>query len=126
MTAEYSNNVTWLKNQTTQTGVAGGAVYPSGYYISGKKIGGSITLYDTENSFSGSSQTTDGLQFSESAPLTLKLGTVLDSSFRGFTFNFSTCSFTNRVNVGPAFTKSYEYRSTDNSTALSSQITLTS
>ena len=66
----------------------------------------------------------DVQSWKQNVPVVITAGNGLtNNDFRGFKFDFSKCSFTNRNNVGDVFTQSYDWISNDNTTNLGSKIT---
>lgn len=120
--AELQNDINWVGYQTVNAGLdvtnASNAMYPTEFTVDKKTLSGSIGQYITDTTSS------DLQNFTTGESLRIKAGETLSSTFYGFDINMASCSFTNRANVAEVFTQSYDWRSTDNSTALSSIITI--
>jgi len=120
--AELQNDINWVGYQTVNAGLdvtnASNAMYPTEFTIDKKTLSGSIGQYITDTTSS------DLQNFTTGESLRIKAGETISSAFCGFDLNMASCSFTNRANVAEVFTQNYDWRSTDNSTALSSIITI--
>jgi len=120
--AELQNDINWVGYQTVNAGLdvtnASNAMYPTEFTIDKKTLSGSIGQYITDSTSS------DLQNFTTGESLRIKAGETISSAFCGFDLNMASCSFTNRANVAEVFTQNYDWRSTDNSTALSSIITI--
>ena len=120
--AELQNDINWVGYQTVNAGLdvtnASNAMYPTEFTVNKKTLSGSIGQYITDTTSS------DLQNFTTGESLRIKAGETISSTFYGFDINMASCSFTNRANVAEVFTQSYDWRSTDNSTALSSIITI--
>ena len=120
--AELQNDIEWTPYQTVNAGLdvtnASNAMYPTEFTVDKKTLSGSIGQYITDTTSS------DLQNFTTGESLRIKAGETISSTFYGFDINMASCSFTNRANVAEVFTQSYDWRSTDNSTALSSIITI--
>ena len=120
--AELQNDINWVGYQTVNAGLdvtnASNAMYPTEFTVDKKTLSGSIGQYITDTTSS------DLQNFTTGESLRIKAGETISSTFYGFDINMASCSFTNRANVAEVFTQSYDWRSTDNSTALSSIITI--
>ena len=120
--AELQNDINWVGYQTVNAGLdvtnASNAMYPTEFTVNKKTLSGSIGQYITDTTSS------DLQNFTTGESLRIKAGETISSTFYGFDINMASCSFTNRANVAEVFTQNYDWRSTDNSTALSSIITI--
>lgn len=120
--AELQNDITWTPYETINDAIgvtnAATAMYPSNFTVTKKSLAGSIGRYITSTS------NTDVQTFNTGTSLRIKSGETISSTFYGFDLNMASCSFTNRSNVAEVFTQSYDWRFTDNSTALSSVISI--
>ena len=120
--AELQNDINWVGYQTVNAGLdvtnASNAMYPTEFTVDKKTLSGSIGQYITDTTSS------DLQNFTTGESLRIKAGETISSTFYGFDINMASCSFTNRANVAEVFTQNYDWRSTDNSTALSSIITI--
>lgn len=122
---ELQNNIEWTPYETVNKALNIGnthnintTMYPSNFTLKKRIVSGSVGQYvlDTFNS--------DVQNWKQSVPVLITAGNGLTgSNFRGFKFNFGTCSFTNRNNVGDVFTQSYDWISNQNTTNLGSLIT---
>ena len=122
---ELQNNIEWTPYETVNKALNLGnthsvttTMYPSNFTLKKRIVSGSVGQYvlDTFNS--------DVQNWKQSVPVLITAGNGLSGSdFRGFKFNFGTCSFTNRNNVGEVFTQSYDWISNQNTTNLGSLIT---
>ena len=116
------DDINWVGYQTVNAGLdvtnASNAMYPTEFTVDKKTLSGSIGQYITDTTSS------DLQNFTTGESLRIKAGETLSSTFYGFDINMASCSFTNRANVAEVFTQNYDWRSTDNSTALSSIITI--
>ncbi len=125
VSVELQNNIEWTPYETVNKALNIGnthnvntTMYPSNFTLKKRIVSGSVGAYvsDTFNS--------DVQTWKQSVPVLITAGNGLSgSSFRGFKFNFGTCSFTNRNNVGEVFTQSYDWISNENTTNLGSKIT---
>jgi hypothetical protein len=123
LNVELQNDIQWSPYTTVQGGIAAGTssseegtMYPSNFTISKKILGGSISRYlndETEE---------DAQTWNSNTSLRIKAGQEVDSTFYGFDFNITNCSFTNRASVGPVFTQAYDWRMTQNPASLSDVI----
>ena len=93
-------------------------MYPSNFTLKKRVLSGSVAQYvlSTFNS--------DVQNWKKNVSVLITAGNGLSgTSFRGFKFNLSTCSFTNRNTVGDAFSQSYDWIMNQNPTNLGSLIT---
>lgn len=122
ISAELQNEIEWTSYDTVNEALnvtsASNAIYPTDFTIKTKTLSGSIGQYITDTTSS------DLQNFTTGESLRIKAGEVISSTFYGFDINMSSCSFTNRANVGDVFTQNYDWRFTDNSTLLSNVIKL--
>jgi hypothetical protein len=94
-------------------------MYPSQFTLEKRILSGSIGQYVT-NAFNSNVQT-----WKQNVPIVITAGNGLSgSSFRGFKFNLTDCTFTNRNSVADVFTQAYDWKMNDNPTDLGSKITL--
>ena len=114
---EIQNNVSWIPWLTMQN--SNSIMYPLQYTINDRIVAGNINRYLNSDN--------DALlqTISTSATLLIKVGETVSSTFYGFQFNSSSCSYTNRLQTGAAFTQNYDWRMLQNPTSLSDVITYT-
>ena len=122
---ELQNDIEWNPYTTVHSALSvtgsSNSMYPSDFTLGKRILGGSVQRYITDQKDTGSMSLNS---WSTSAPIVLKVGDGVGSSFRGFSVN-GNCSFTNRINTGDVYTQSFEWRLIDNPTALSSVLTYT-
>lgn len=122
--AELQNDINWTPyttvNEALSVTSATNAMYPTVFTINKKTLAGSIGQYITDTTSS------DLQDFTTGESLRIQAGESIHTSnpFPGIDINMASCSFTNRAKVEEVFTQSYDWRSTDNLTALSSIITI--
>ena len=122
---ELQNNIEWTPYETVNKALNIGnthnvntTMYPSNFTLKKRIVSGSVGQY-VLNTFNSDVQ-----NWKQNVPVLITAGNGLTgNNFRGFKFNFSKCSFTNRNNVGEVFTQSYDWISNDNTTNLGSKIT---
>jgi hypothetical protein len=120
LSVELQNEVAWNPYTTIHAGIlatdSSNSMYPTSFTVGKRILAGSIGRYLTDSN-SGELQDWD-----RNVSLRIKVGQNIDGTLYGFDFNMPTCSFTNRLGVDEVFTQNYDWRLTDNSTALSSII----
>ena len=122
--AELQNDINWTPYTTVNEALsvtnATNAMYPTNFTVNKKTLAGSIGQYITDTTSS------DLQDFTTGESLRIQAGESIHTSnpFPGIDINMASCSFTNRAKVEEVFTQSYDWRSTDNLTALSSIITI--
>lgn len=124
LNVELQNDIEWVPYSTVQgalsagsSSINNGTMYPKTFVIKKKILGGSISRYLSE-------ETGEDLQgWDTNTSLNIKVGQNYESTFYGFDFNISNCSFTNRLGVGGAFVESYDWRMTQNPASLTDVIT---
>ena len=119
VTMELQNEVSWTPYTTIHASrdvtSASNSMYPSGYVVSKKILSGSISQYLTD------ANTSNTQAWDSSVSISIKAGNGQSgSNFRGFSMGPATCAFTNRIGAADVFIQNYDWRLTDNSTALSS------
>ena len=120
LSVELQNDITW-NNYTTVHGAltatnAATSMYPSNFTIGTKVLAGSISKYLKDDS-------TDVLTWNTNTPLRMIIQNA-PLGGRGLDFNITNCSFTNRMSTPEdAYREEYNWRMTQNPTALSSVIT---
>mgnify|MGYP006078531507 FL=1 len=125
VSVELQNNIEWTPYETVNKALSIGnthnvntTMYPSNFTLKKRVLSGSVAQYvlSTFNS--------DVQNWKKNVSVLITAGNGLSgSSFRGFKFNLSTCSFTNRNNVGDTFSQSYDWIMNQNPTNLGSLIT---
>ena len=120
LSVEVQNDLNWNKYNTVQGARssidAETSMYPTTYFSGTKVVAGSIKKYLKEDS-------SDVLTWNTNTPIRIKAGKVIDSVFYGIDFNMNKCAFTNRIEISTMFMEEYNWRMTQNVTALSSVIT---
>ena len=118
LSVELQNDINWNSYNTLQGAVtatnAATSMYPSNFTTGTKVLGGSISKYLKDDS-------TSVLTWNSNTPLRLIAG----NGTQGLDFNITNCSFTNRMSASEIFREEYNWRMTQNPTALSSVITYT-
>ena len=89
-------------------------MYPTSFTNDTKVLAGSISKYLRDDS-------TSVLTWNSNTPLRLTAG----NGTQGLDFNITNCSFTNRMSTPEIFREEFNWRMTQNPTALSSVITYT-
>ena len=120
---ELQNEIQWTPYETVNNALsvtnAATSMYPSQFTLEKRILSGSIGQYVT-NAFNSNVQT-----WKQNVPIVITAGNGLSgSSFRGFKFNLTDCTFTNRNSVADVFTQAYDWKMNDNPTDLGSKITL--
>lgn len=119
LSAELQNDIAWNQYDTLHGALsatnAATSMYPSNFTIGTRVLAGSITKYLKDNS-------TSLLTWNNNAPLRM-IVQHLPAGGRGLDFNITNCSFTNRMSTPDVFREEYNWRMTQNPTALSSVIT---
>ena len=90
-------------------------MYPSNFTIGTRVLAGSISKYLKDTS-------TSVLTWNDNAALRMVVQ-HLPAGGRGLDFNITNCSFTNRLSTPDVFREEFNWRMTQNPTALSSVIT---
>tara|TARA_A100001035_G_scaffold272088_1_gene260958 strand:+ start:77 stop:997 length:921 start_codon:yes stop_codon:yes gene_type:complete len=119
LSVELQNNITWNPYDTVHGALtatnASNSMYASDFTIGTRVLAGSITKYLKDNS-------TSVLTWNNNTPLRMVIQSA-PSGGRGLDFNITNCSFTNRMSSPDIFLEEYNWRMTQNPTALSSVIT---
>ena len=118
LSVELQNNITWNPYDTVHGALtatnASNSMYASGFTTGTRVLAGSISKHLKDNS-------TSVLTWNSNTPLRLTAG----NGTQGLDFNITNCSFTNRLSTADTFLEQYNWRMTQNPTALSSVITYT-
>ena len=119
MSVELQNDISWndydtLHGALTATNAAT-SMYPSNFTIGTRVLAGSISKYLKDDS-------TSVLTWNNNTPLRIVVQ-HLPAGGRGLDFNITNCSFTNRMSTSAVFQEEYNWRMTQNPTALSCVIT---
>ena len=121
LSVELQNDISWNNYNTIQGALsatnAATSMYPSNFTIGTKVLAGSITKYLKDTS-------TSVLTWNDNAALRMVVQ-HLPAGGRGLDFNITNCSFTNRLSTSDVFREEFNWRMTQNPTALSSVITYT-
>ena len=117
LSVELQNDIEWTPyltvNDALSVANAATSMYPSNFVLKKRILSGSIGQY-VQSDFN-----TDVQQWKTGVPIVIKAG---KTDQIGFQFNLSNCTFTNRVNLEPAVTQSYDWKMNDNPTDLGSNI----
>ena len=118
LSVELQNSINWNQYDTIHGAVtatdAASSMYPTSFTNDTKVLAGSISKYLRDDS-------TSVLTWNSNTPLRLTAG----NGTQGLDFNITNCSFTNRMSNPDVFREEYNWRMTQNPTALSSVITYT-
>ena len=118
ISVEIQNDIEWNKYNTlhgaTSATNAATSQYPENFTIGTRVLAGTITKYLEDDS-------TSVLTWSSNTSLRLRAG----NGTQELDFNITNCSFTNRMSTPDVFREEYNWRMTQNPTALSSVITYT-
>ena len=121
LSVELQNDIKWNDYTTVHEGIevtnASNSMYPTKFTIDKRILAGNIGQYLTDTN------STNLQNWNKNTSLRIKVGQNIGGTLYGFDFNIPTCSFTNRLNVDSVFTQEFDWRLTNNSTALSSIIT---
>ena len=118
---ELENSISWIKNDTVHGGLAvtntATSIYPTDFVLEKRIISGSISQYITDGEY------TNVQTWEEATRLQIHAGP--DAS-TGFDFDFTSVSYTNRINASGVFTQNYDWRMVSNTSSdLSTLITHT-
>ena len=80
-------------------------MYPSQFTLQERKLSGSVSQYVTSDFKS------DLQQWETGVTVDIRAGTT---STKGFQFDLENCTFTNRLEVGEAFSQIYDWKSNEN------------
>ena len=108
----------FMLTSTLVTTNASNSVYPSNFTIGTRVLGGSIDKYLEQGA-------PDTFTWGNNKALRLQVGEKVGNTVYGIDFNSSSCSFTNRIKPMRVFGEEYNWRMTQNPTALSSVLTYT-
>ena len=118
LSVELQNNITWNPYDTVHGALtatnAASSMYPTSFTNGTKVLAGSISKHLRDDS-------TSVLTWNSNTPLRLTAG----NGTQGLDFNITNCSFTNRMSTPEIFREEFNWRMTQNPTALSSVITYT-
>ena len=121
LSVELQNDISWNNYNTIQGALsatnAATSMYPSNFTIGTRVLAGSISKYLKDTS-------TSVLTWNDNAALRMVVQ-HLPAGGRGLDFNITNCSFTNRLSTPDVFREEFNWRMTQNPTALSSVITYT-
>ena len=119
LSAELQNDINWTQYNTLHGALSATnavtSMYPSNFTIGTRVLAGSISKYLKDDS-------TSVLTWNNNTPLRIVVQ-HLPAGGRGLDFNITNCSFTNRMSTPDVFREEYNWRMTQNPTALSSVIT---
>ena len=122
---ELQNNIEWTPYETVNKALNIGnthnvntTMYPSKFTLNKRTLSGSISQYVTSDFNS------DLLQWKKGVNILIKAGTA-SGSFKGFKFDLSQCTFTNRITPAEVYAQTYDWRMNDNPADLGTKITLT-
>lgn len=121
VSVELQNDISWNPYTTVQGAIsatdASTSMFPTAFTVNKRVLAGNIGRYVTDTNAG------DLQSWETDVSLRIKVGQNIGGTLYGFDFNMPACSFTNRIEVQSVFTQNYDWRLTDNSTALSSIIT---
>ena len=123
---ELQNNIKWNPYETVNdafdignTHSASTTMYPSNFTLEKRILSGSVGQYVTDSTNSNVQTWKIGV------PIRVTAGNgEASSSFRGFSFKSTNCSFTDRNIVENVFTQSYDWKMNENTTNLGSVLKL--
>ena len=119
LSVELQNDISWNNYNTIQGALsatnAATSMYPSNFTIGTRVLAGSISKYLKDTS-------TSVLTWNDNAALRMVVQNA-PLGGRGLDFNITNCSFTNRLSTPDVFREEFNWRMTQNPTALSSVIT---
>ena len=119
LSVELQNDISWNNYNTIQGALsatnAATSMYPSNFTVGTRVLAGSISKYLKDTS-------TSVLTWNDNAALRMVVQ-HLPAGGRGLDFNITNCSFTNRLSTSDVFREEFNWRMTQNPTALSSVIT---
>ena len=126
VSVELQNNIKWNPYETVNKALSIGnthdastTMYPSNFTLEKRILAGSLGRYVTDTS------NADIQTWKIGVPIKITAGNGLTSTnFRGFFFNLTNCSFTNRNIVEDIFTQNYEWKMNDNSVDLGTMLKL--
>ena len=117
LSVQLQNGVQWLPYSTVNVGIGNSIMFPIQYSLSGRTLSGNITRYLNDTTESGAQAV--GLN----QALRIKAGTMIGGLFKGFDFNMTNVSFTNRIETGDVFQQSYDWRLAQNVSSLAGILT---
>ena len=114
LSVELQNDISWNNYNTIQGALnatnAATSMYPSNFTIGTRVLAGSISKYLKDTS-------TSVLTWNDNAALRMVVQ-HLPAGGRGLDFNITNCSFTNRLSTPDVFREEFNWRMTQNPTAL--------
>jgi hypothetical protein len=106
---ELQNEIKWNPYETVNGALsatnAATSMYPSQFTLQERKLSGSVSQYVTSDFKS------DLQQWETGVTVDIRAGTT---STKGFQFDLENCTFTNRLEVGEAFSQTYDWKSNEN------------
>lgn len=123
VSVELQNNIKWNPYETVNKALevtnAATSCYPSNFTLEKRILAGSLGRYVTDTS------NADVQTWKIGVPIEITAGNGLATpNFRGFFFNLTNCSFTNRNIVEDIFTQNYEWKMNDNTVDLGTMLKL--
>ena len=119
VSAELQNDINWRSYNTVHGALsatnAATSQYPETFHIGTRVLGGSITKYLVDTSQSA---------LTWESNTSLKLKATNSSGSKGLELDITNSSFTNRISSGTIYSEEYNWRMTQNPTALSSVLKL--
>ena len=104
-TMELKKELNWYGYTTLQNTLDNGISYPSvPPAVKDISLAGSLQRYLSDTNL------TDLQTLSQYIPLSIELGQLIDSTFKGIKLNNTFCSYTNRLQTGNVFTQNYDWR----------------
>jgi len=117
ISAQLQNKVEWLPYLTVNAGIGSGIMFPTQYSLTGRTLSGNITRYLNDTTEAGAQAV------GRNQALRIKAGTMIGGLFKGFDFNMTNVSFTNRIETGEVFQQSYDWRLAQNVSSLAGILT---
>jgi len=117
ISVQLQNKIEWVPYLTVNAGVGTGVMFPTQYSLSGRTLSGNITRYLNDTTESGAQA------IGRNQALRIKAGTMIGGLFKGFDFNMTNVSFTNRIETGDVFQQSYDWRLAQNVSSLAGILT---
>jgi hypothetical protein len=109
VSVELQNEIEWTPYETVNNALnvtnAATSMYPSSFTLKKRILSGSIGQYVLSN-FNSDTQ-----QWKTGVPIVIKAG---ETDEKGFQFNLTNCTFTNRNKVADVFTQAYDWKMNDN------------
>lgn len=115
LSVELQNKVKWVDNDVIGLcGTTNTPTYPDNYVVEERVLAGSFTTSNITNDSFGVNEALD-----------LTVGQKVGAIVYGFNVNSSDVSYTTRINTGSIFTQSFDWRVSENPSALSEIFTYT-